>query len=94
MRERMKRPPVSARKQTSVSVPRFLVTAAGAAVALTGCQGHQASQERTVQIFDAADRVPAPGIEGPALSGGVINVRDFAGHVVVLNHARLATLHR
>ena len=43
------------------------------------------SGNRTVRVYPADTRVPAPNIEGQSLSGDVINIRDFSGQVVVLN---------
>jgi peroxiredoxin len=48
-------------------------------------QGYVAGKG-TVQVYAADRRVPAPNIEGESLTGGVINIRDFSGQVVVLNY--------
>jgi peroxiredoxin len=72
-----------------------LVAAVGALTACTGkgavANGPQSGDQGyikgkgTVQVFAVDQRVPAPPIQGQALNGGVTNVRDFSGDVVVVN---------
>ncbi|MFL6241099.1 MAG: TlpA family protein disulfide reductase [Actinomycetes bacterium] len=64
---------------------RLALLVAAGSVAVTACSGSHHSSGGTVQLFNVADRVPAPAIEGPTLNGGVVNLRDYAGRVVVLN---------
>ncbi len=66
-------------------MPRSLAGAAVGVLVLTACSGGHGSESRTVQIIGLDDRKPAPTIQGPSLTGDVINLRDFVGHVVVLN---------
>lgn len=73
-------------KRLPVTTLRLALALAAAFGVVTGCSGHKSpSSGGTVQVFPADARVPAPTIEGESLSGDVINVRDFAGDVVVLN---------
>ena len=79
-------------------VVRLTCAAAAVAAVLTACTGKAAvvngpqadspgyiTGDRTVQVYSADRRVPAPNIEGASLDGAVTNIREFAGHVVVLN---------
>jgi thiol-disulfide isomerase/thioredoxin len=65
---------------------------------LVACSGHGAvangpqsgdqgyiSGNGTIKLVTMDRRVPAPPISGESLTGSVINVRDFAGGVVVVN---------
>jgi peroxiredoxin len=77
---------------------RLLLAVSATAALLTACTGKGAvangpqsgdqgyvSGSRTVRVYPAASRVPAPNIEGESLTGDVINLRDYSGQVVVLN---------
>jgi len=94
----MNRPLSLTRKQFLVPTLRLLLAMSAAAVALTACSNKHAvangpqsgdqgyvSGDGTVQIYDPDSRAAAPSIAGESLSGGVVNVRDFTGRVVVLN---------
>jgi peroxiredoxin len=91
--------PVAA-SEDAVPVPalRLICAAFAAGAVLSACTGKGAvangpqsddqgyvAGNRTVQVYPADSRVPAPNIEGQSLGGDVINVRDFSGQVVVLN---------
>lgn len=71
-----------------------VLIAALAVAALAGCaggQGSAASDTRFVagdgrmELFDAAQRKPAPAIEGETLEGGATSLAERKGKVVVLN---------
>jgi thiol-disulfide isomerase/thioredoxin len=64
---------------------RWALAVVAMAGVVAACGGSHGSASGTVQVIPAGDRVPAPPLEGVALNGGVINIRDFAGDVVVLN---------
>src|SRR3954465_5475238 len=94
----MNRPFPRTRKQSPVPTVRCLLAMGAVVAALTACTGKNAvangpqsgdqgyiSGDGTVQIYAPDRRVAAPSITGESLSGGVINVRDLAGRVVVLN---------
>ncbi|MDA0633169.1 TlpA disulfide reductase family protein [Nonomuraea sp. MCN248] len=66
------------------------------AALVTGCAGSQSGQPQAgdtrfvagdgkMQVFEAAERKPAPAIEGPALDGGTVSLAAHKGKVVVLN---------
>ncbi|GAA4104199.1 TlpA family protein disulfide reductase [Nonomuraea soli] len=66
------------------------------AVVATGCAAGQDGQPQAgdtrfvagdgkMTIFEAADRKPAPAIEGPTLDGGTASLKALQGKVVVLN---------
>ncbi|WP_020542646.1 TlpA family protein disulfide reductase [Nonomuraea coxensis] len=61
-----------------------------------GCAGNQSGQPEAgdtrfvagdgkMQVFAAADRKPAPAVEGPTLDGGTASLTAHKGKVVVLN---------
>jgi peroxiredoxin len=79
-------------------VVRFVLVIGLVAGALAACTGKHAvangpqqgdqgyvNGQGTVQVMTLQERVPAPNIEGTSLTGGLINLRDYAGDVVVLN---------
>jgi thiol-disulfide isomerase/thioredoxin len=80
---------VSVLRSLAAPVGAMPVATVAVAVTLSGllasCSGSNGSDLRTVQVFDPAERVPAPSIAGPSLNGGVINLRNYTGRVVVLN---------
>ncbi|WP_343955024.1 TlpA disulfide reductase family protein [Nonomuraea longicatena] len=67
------------------------------ALLAAGCAGNSQSGQPQVgdtrfvagdgkmQIFAAADRRPAPSVEGPGLEGGTLSLAQYKGKVVVLN---------
>lgn len=66
------------------------------AVLAAGCAGGQSGQPQagdtrfvagdgTMQVFAAAEREPAPAVEGPTLEGGTASLAAHKGKVVVLN---------
>ncbi|GAA4514738.1 MULTISPECIES: TlpA family protein disulfide reductase [Nonomuraea] len=66
------------------------------AVLVTGCAGSQSGQPQAgdtrfvagdgkMQVFEAADRKPAPAVEGPTLDGGTASLAAHKGKVVVIN---------
>lgn len=66
------------------------------ALLVAGCAGNQSGQPQAgdtrfvagdgkMQIFPAADRKPAPAVEGPTLDGGTASLAAHKGKVVVLN---------
>ncbi|NUO98850.1 MAG: TlpA family protein disulfide reductase [Nonomuraea sp.] len=76
-------------RATSISL---LLLAALAA----GCAGNQSGQPQAgdtrfvagdgkMQVFETADRKPAPAVEGPTLDGGTTSLAAHKGKVVVLN---------
>jgi peroxiredoxin len=82
----------------SVRIVRLALVVGLAVGALTACTGKGAvangpqsgdqgyvGGQGTVQVVAQDQRVPAPPIQGQSLDGGVINLRDFSGDVVVLN---------
>ncbi|GAA2867786.1 TlpA disulfide reductase family protein [Streptosporangium fragile] len=75
---------------------KFLTTAFVLLAAVTGCAGTQGSQPQTgdtrfvagdgkITVFQAADRRPAPAVEGETLDGGSASLAAHKGKVVVLN---------
>ena len=72
-----------------------VLIAALAMAALAGCAGGQAADQSSdtrfvagdgrVQLFDPAERRPAPAIEGETLEGERAALADHRGKVVVLN---------
>jgi thiol-disulfide isomerase/thioredoxin len=65
-----------------------LTACTGKAAVVSGPQSDSqgyVSGNGTVQVYAPDRRVPAPNIEGESLAGGVTNIRDFDGDVVVLN---------
>lgn len=65
-------------------------------VLAAGCAGNQGGQPQAgdtrfvagdgkMQVFDAADRKPAPVVEGPTLDGATASLAAYKGKVVVLN---------
>ncbi len=78
-------------KSISVSVSIALL-----ALLAAGCAGSQSGQPQAgdtrfvagdgkMQVFAAADRLPAPAIEGPTLDGGTASLAAHRGKVVVIN---------
>ncbi|NUW33695.1 TlpA family protein disulfide reductase [Nonomuraea sp. SMC257] len=76
--------------------PVSLGSLALVAVLVAGCAGNQGGQPQagdtrfvagdgTMQVFSAADRKPAPAIEGETLDGGTASLAAHKGKVVVLN---------
>ncbi|GGS77590.1 TlpA family protein disulfide reductase [Nonomuraea spiralis] len=76
-------------RATSISLVLLAALAAG-------CAGNQSGQPQVgdtrfvagdgkIQIFEAADRKPAPPVEGPTLDGGTASLAAHKGKVVVLN---------
>ncbi len=66
------------------------------ALLAAGCAGSQSGQPQAgdtrfvagdgkMQVFAAADRLPAPAIEGPTLDGGTASLAAHRGKVVVIN---------
>ncbi|MFI6502240.1 TlpA family protein disulfide reductase [Nonomuraea typhae] len=66
------------------------------ALLVAGCAGNQSGQPQAgdtrfiagdgkMQIFAAADRKPAPAVEGPTLEGPPVSLAQHKGKVVVLN---------
>jgi thiol-disulfide isomerase/thioredoxin len=66
------------------------------ALLAAGCAGSQSGQPQAgdtrfvagdgkMQVFAAADRQPAPAIEGPTLDGGTASLAAHKGKVVVIN---------
>ncbi|WP_157248814.1 TlpA family protein disulfide reductase [Nonomuraea typhae] len=66
------------------------------ALLVAGCAGNQSGQpaagdtrfiagDGKMQIFAAADRKPAPAVEGPTLEGPPVSLAQHKGKVVVLN---------
>ncbi|MER7500771.1 TlpA disulfide reductase family protein [Nonomuraea pusilla] len=78
-------------KSVSLVLLAALVTGGAA-----GCAGNQGGQPQAgdtrfvpgdgkMQVFDAADRRPAPAVEGTTLDGGKASLAEHKGKVVVLN---------
>ncbi|MFI7449391.1 TlpA family protein disulfide reductase [Nonomuraea sp. NPDC049714] len=78
-------------KSISVSVSIAVL-----ALLAAGCAGSQSGQptagdtrfvagDGKMQVFEAADRQPAPAIEGPTLDGGTTSLAAHKGKVVVIN---------
>lgn len=66
------------------------------AALVTGCAGSQSGQPQAgdtrfvagdgkMQVFEAAERKPAPAVEGETLDGGTASLAAHRGKVVVLN---------
>ncbi|MEV5412415.1 TlpA disulfide reductase family protein [Thermopolyspora sp. NPDC052614] len=79
-----------------MSTKANVLIAALAMAALAGCAGGQGTADPSgdtrfvagdgrVQLFDAAQRKPAPAFEGETLEGGATSLADRKGKVVVLN---------
>lgn len=75
------------------SISLVLLTAL---VTVAGCAGGQSGQPQAgdtrfvagdgkMQVFEAAERKPAPPVEGPALDGGTVSLAEHKGKVVVIN---------
>ncbi|MDP1877864.1 MAG: TlpA disulfide reductase family protein [Actinomycetota bacterium] len=68
------------RRELAFLVPALLVTLA----ALPGCGRDQPVQVGTT-VIDSEDRAALPPIAGPTLDGGMLDLADLRGRVVVLN---------
>ncbi len=82
----------------TVRCARLVVGLAAAVVVLAGCStGHDAvaqgadnnnryvAGDGTTVLYKAADRRPAPAVQGSTLDGGSFDLASLRGHVVVVN---------
>jgi len=67
--------------------PMVLLAAVGCSsqVSASAATGGYVSSNGAITILAPSDRAPAPDVSGPAVGGGEVALRDYAGKTVVLN---------
>jgi len=74
-----------ARAVLVVVLSALVLTACGGSDGTDGTRGGYISGDGTYVVVDAADRRPAPDLEGEDLEGEPLSLEQFAGQVVVVN---------